>query len=111
MQRLHYIGDSVLVPDAVCEAVMRLARALADERVSDVVRVPIIDEAGTLSEAELLLGPASQLFATPAADVAEIAVPPELVADIKRRTAKLETSHSQPEASTRVTPLRDEFDG
>ena len=110
MQRLHFIGDSVLVPDDVCNAVMRLARALADQHVSDVVRVPIVDEAGTLTQAELLLGPASQLFATPAGDVTEIEVSQDLVAEINRRTAKLEISHGRPEASARVSPLRDEFD-
>lgn len=110
MQRLHYTGDTLLVPDAVCEAILALASALADVQVSDVVRVPIVDEAGTLTEARMLIGPASQLYATPADDVTEIDVDPELVADIRRRTARLGVARSEPESTVRATRLRDAFD-
>jgi len=103
MQRLHYTGDSLLVPDDVCEAILDLARALAVMQVSDVVRVPIVDEAGTLTEAELLIGPASQLYATPADDVTEIRVDPALVTELKRRTAELEMAHSATDLSGRST--------
>jgi hypothetical protein len=105
MQRLHYTGDSLLVPDDVCAAILDLARALAVMQVSDVVKVPIVDDAGTVTEAELLVGPASQLYATPAEDVSEIRFDPALVAELRRRTAELEMAHSATDLSGRqVSP-------
>ena len=89
MQRLHYTGDSLLVPDAVCEAIMTFAAALAGERVSDVVRVPVMDEAGVVTHASILIGPASQLYTTPAPDASEIYVAPGLVEEILHRAAVL----------------------
>ena len=103
MQRLHYTGDSILVSDDVCVAILELARALAVMQVSEVVKVPIVDEAGSLTEAELLIGPASQLYATPAGDVSDIEVDPELVEDLRRRTAELEMAHSATDMSGRST--------
>jgi hypothetical protein len=99
MQRLHYTGDSILVSDDVCAAILDLARALAVMQVSEVVKVPIVDEAGSLTEAELLIGPASQLYSTPADDVSNIEVDPELVAELRRRTAELEKAHSATDIS------------
>jgi hypothetical protein len=104
MQRLHYTGDSILVSDDVCAAILDLARALAVMQVSEVVKVPIVDEAGSLTEAELLIGPASQLYATPAADVSDIAVDPGLVDQLRRRIAELEMAHSATDISGGSTP-------
>lgn len=102
MQRLHYTGDTLLMPDAVCEAVMDFARALAGTRTSDVVRVPVVDESGILTEAVILIGPASQLYAMPAPDVSEIEVDPRLLEDIVRRAAELAPARSGPDhAATR----------
>lgn len=89
MQRLHYTGDSLLIPDRVCEAILAFARALASEHKSDVVRVPIMDDAGVITEAAILIGPASQLYATPAPDASEIEVRPGVVEDILDRAAEL----------------------
>jgi hypothetical protein len=97
MQRLHYTGDSLLVPDAVCDAIFTFASALAGERISDVVRVPIVDEAGVTTIASILIGPASQLYATPAPDSNEIDVDPELVEEILRRAGALTPSRHSSE--------------
>ena len=94
MQRLHYTGDTLLVPDAVCEAVMDFARVLAGTQTSDVVRVPVMDQSGMVTEAVLLIGPASQIYAMPAPDVSEIDVDPRVLEDIKRRAAKLAPARS-----------------
>src|SRR6478609_7942936 len=97
MQRLHYTGDSLLVPDAVCDAIFTFASALAGERASDVVRVPIVDEAGVTTIAAILIGPASQLYAIPAPDSSEIDVDPGLVEEILRRAAVLAPARSSPD--------------
>lgn len=66
MRRLHYSGDSVLVSDRTCKAVLRYARALAEADSSDVVSVPVIQEGGAIVLAHFLIGPASQIYSMPA---------------------------------------------
>ena len=65
MRRLHYSGDSVLVSDRTCKAVLRYARALAEADSSDVVSVPVVQE-GAVVLAHFLIGPASQIYSMPA---------------------------------------------
>ena len=71
MRRLHYSGDSVLVSDRTCKAVMRYARALAEADSSDVVSVPVIQDGGAIVLAHFLIGPASQIYSLPAAGGAD----------------------------------------
>ncbi len=92
MHRLSYAGDSVYVADDVCSALMDYAGALAEAQTADVVTIPIIDEAGLQTEAEILVGPASQLFSTRVEHMREDAQDPETVADLRDRTAKLRES-------------------
>ena len=42
MMTLYYTGQSVLLTDDVCEALLRYAQALADSQGSDVVTVPVL---------------------------------------------------------------------
>jgi len=99
----------VLIPDIVSEAVIRFARSLAQVGISDVVRVPIVDEAGAVSEAELLIGPASELYTTPAPDVSEIQVEPAVIEEINRRAESLAEAQlrAESEATSSKTSLDD----
>ena len=92
MMTLNYTGRSVLMPNDVCEALLRYAQALADSQSSDVVSVPVIAEGGALVAAEFLLGPASQLYAVPAADGADDQGNGEAVAELDRRGRLLRPS-------------------
>ncbi|MCR2764410.1 hypothetical protein NQ152_12935 [Microbacterium sp. zg.B48] len=92
MMTLHYTGRSVLMPNDVCDAVLRYARALADTQSSDVVAVPVIAEGGNLVDAEFLLGPASQLYAVPAADSSNDRGNAAAVAELDRRISLLHPS-------------------
>lgn len=65
---LYFTGQSVLVADDVCDALLRYAQALAETQGSDVVTVPVLTDEGESVTAEFLLGPASQLYATVAGD-------------------------------------------
>ena len=72
MRRLYYAGGDILIDDAVSKALLRFARALAENSTSDIVSVPVRSEAGSTTNAHLLLGPSSQLFSVPVAEAAEL---------------------------------------
>ena len=89
MRTLHYMGETVLLDDDVCQALLRYAQALADTKRSDVVTIPFIAADGTPAAAEFLLGPASQLYATPAPDQPHRADNAGTVEDLDERTRLL----------------------
>jgi len=92
MRRLFYAGGEILIDDAVCKALLRFARALAENSASDIISVPIRSEACATTNAHLLLGPASQLFSVPVADAVELPSDAELIMDLEDRTARLRPS-------------------
>lgn len=65
MRRLFYASGDVLISDVICKATLRYARALADSGQYDVVSLPVYGEDGEQARVHMLLGPSSQLFATP----------------------------------------------
>ncbi|GAA1952426.1 hypothetical protein [Microbacterium deminutum] len=89
MQRLHYAGDTIVISDEVSTALLAFAAALAEAQTSEVVAVPVLDELGIVTKVDILLGPASQLFATPVSGLREIETDGGLVADLRRRTSLL----------------------
>ena len=86
---LYYTGQAVLLADDVCEALLRYAQALADTQSSDVVTVPVLAPDGQSIQAEFLLGPASQLYATAAGDSHADPSHPGVVEELDRRTRLL----------------------
>lgn len=94
MLQLHFTGDTVLMADDVCEALLRYARSLAENQTSDIVTVPVVTEAGEVAMAEFLLGPASQLFATPMPGTKEQGSDAAVVADLDGRADRLRPSHA-----------------
>lgn len=63
MKRIHYASGSLLTGDAIADAVVRFAAALADNATAAEVHAPAILDDGEVGEALLLLGPASQMLA------------------------------------------------
>ena len=92
MRRLYYAGGDILIDDAVSKALLRFARALAENSTSDIVSVPVRSETGSTTNAHLLLGPSSQLFSVPVAEAAELPPDTELILDLEDRTARLRPS-------------------
>lgn len=92
MQRLHYTGDTILMADDTAAALLEYASALAEANTSDVVRVPVVDETGAETTAELLIGPASQLYTMPAIGVEDVPGDSEVNAELRLRAAKLRPS-------------------
>ncbi|WP_251453647.1 hypothetical protein [Microbacterium sp. Marseille-Q6648] len=98
MQLLHYTGDTLLTTDDVANALMAYASALADSHTSDVVVVPILDQRGDVVMAEMLLGPASQLYSTPADGAgAEVEVDEAVVQDLRLRARRLRHPEASPD--------------
>jgi hypothetical protein len=89
MRRLHYSGGHVLIGDAMCKAVLRYARALAEVNQADIITIPIASEGGGIEQAHFLIGPASQLFDTPVENSSEDPTDPEVVAELERVTRRL----------------------
>jgi hypothetical protein len=109
MRRLHYAGGSVITADPVCKATLRYARALAENRTSDVVSIPVLSEGGTVGLAHLLIGPASQLLSTPVLDPAEDFPDDGIVAELERRTRGLQPPRPEWPDEMEDVPAVDEF--
>jgi len=84
MMAFHYAGESVLLTDDVCDALLLYAHTLAETCGSDVVTVPVSTVDGRTSTAKFLLGPASQIYATQVPDN-EQRTYPDVVEDLRRR--------------------------
>jgi hypothetical protein len=106
MQRLHYTGDTLLVADEVAEVLLAYASALADARISDIVVIPVLDDSGETTRAELLLGPASQLYTTPVPGIPESAPDEALIRDLRERTTRLQPSRPSPESAAPWNGIR-----
>ena len=112
MRRLYYASGNMLLADSTCKAVLRYARALADSNKADVVMVPVVTEGGSLAYAHMLIGPASQLFSTPVENSQNEPLDAEAIAELERRTARLQPSRpTWPSEMTDVPDLKDlDFD-
>ena len=89
MRHLYYAGNSVLLADVTCKALLRYARALAEAGKSDIASVPVITEGGSRAYAHILIGPASQLFSTPVPDSSDEPVDAEVILEMERLTRQL----------------------
>jgi len=108
MRRLYYASGAVLVSDVTCKALLRYARALAENGRYDVVSVPVYGE-DEGAHAHLLVGPASELFAIPVPsggqeDPADV----DLVRLLEQRTQALDPSRPEWREEMRDVP---EFEG
>ncbi len=77
-----------MVSADTCDAVFRYAQALADAGRSDIVTIPILVE-GRREFSNMLLGPASLLFCTPAPDSDIDMEDPAMLEQLRERTAAL----------------------
>jgi len=96
MKTIHYAGDSVLMNDELADAVVEYAAALARVGSSAELTVPVVIQDGSVLSASMLLGPASQLIATPSPEAKEAAADTELLADINREIALLGSVTAEP---------------
>lgn len=91
MKTITYAGDRFLTGDAIATAVMDYARALARSGDADTVEIPVRDDAGGLTVATLLIGPASQIAAEETDDPHGELHDEAVVADLAHRSRAAET--------------------
>lgn len=65
MKNIHYAGEQAMTGDAIADAVLDYAETLAKHESSATIDVPVVSPNGTVANARFLIGPASQLVATP----------------------------------------------
>lgn len=91
MKTLTYAGDTFLTGDDIADEVLALARALADTGTAATVEIPILTPEGERSRATLLIGPASQIVASPAQSADEELIDDALVAELREKVRATES--------------------
>jgi hypothetical protein len=89
MERIHYAGGTILTGTEISRALLEYAAALARRDTSATVDVPVRDENGRLTNANLLVGPASQLISVHEEGAEDEVVAPEFVAELHAKTRLL----------------------
>lgn len=102
MKLIHYAGDVLLTSDAIAQAVVEYAAALARAESSTELTIPIVLSDGTTATASLLLGPASQLVTQPAVGPVAELDDELLVDDIIARTNALGPVRAVPAGASSV---------
>jgi len=107
MKRIHYAGGAALTSNALADAVLAYAEALAKsaQPQADIVTVPVVLDSGHAGEASLLIGPASQLL-TVSEDAEMLKVPDDagIVAELQRRTRRVGSPRPMTQASGQSDP-------
>ena len=106
MRQLHYSGEFIIVSYDICEAIFHYARALANANLADVVTIPILAN-GKRDFSNLLLGPASALFCTPAPHSDVNLDDPKVLSYMRERTLALRPSRAHVESPSAVVPAQD----
>jgi hypothetical protein len=93
MERIYYAGNTIHTGTAIAHALLGYAQALASNTASATVVIPIVHDDGSVVQAEILIGPASQLIAEEYdADGPELE-DPEVVERLSKATAGLAVVH------------------
>jgi hypothetical protein len=98
MMKLDYAGGQVLLSDALCHALLNYSADIARTGGSENLHIPVMTVDGIRGLAEVVVGPASQLLATPT-DAAEVDLDDsQAIDDIVARSAALQPSQGMPVA-------------
>ncbi len=65
MRCVTYAGETVMTTDDVAASLVELTAAVAKEGQSDAVSIPIVTEAGTVAQAELVIGVGNDVLSAP----------------------------------------------
>jgi hypothetical protein len=89
MERIHYSGDDLLTGDDIALAVVHFAEALAKSDTSASIAIPTRRVDGSVGQAHLLLGPASELASENEESEFDEIVDQDLVRRLEKMTASL----------------------
>lgn len=96
MKRIFYATGSIVTGDRTAEAVLAYAEALSQRETSDTITIPVMNSDGTQGEAELLIGPASQLMAVTELPLGRNVDDEDTLLSIERRIEGLLRPEAQP---------------
>jgi hypothetical protein len=89
MRKIVYAGGTFYTGDALAEAMLDYAAALARAETSATTFIPARTTEGTTGDLEILLGPASQLTSEPSPDISPEIVDEDALLRLLRLTAEL----------------------
>ena len=105
--KLDYAGGEVLVSNALSHALAEFSAHIARTGGSDNLTIPVLTLDGIRGNAEVVVGPASQLLSSPT-DVPEVDLDDDdAIADIVMRTSALETARAFPETDANFGAVPD----
>lgn len=107
MRKIVYAGSTFYTGDALAEALMDYARALARHGIADTIFVPGRTMQGDTDRMELLIGPASQIVSEPVELVGVEIEDDELVGRLHDLTAQLAPRKPAAEATDGSDDERD----
>lgn len=90
MKWIDYAGTRLETSDAIADAVIQYAVALARHGIADHVHIPVVTANGSIAQYDMLLGPASQLIALPAVSAVSDPDDRALLDDLAERIRLLE---------------------
>jgi hypothetical protein len=99
MKRVSYAGETFLTADDTADALMHLTAALGRAQNAQVVELPTVDARGRHQIVVLVVGPASQLVATPEESIYEEPESSAIVAELEARTQAMRANYGQALAS------------
>jgi hypothetical protein len=89
MERIDYAGKTLLTGSAIAHALLSYAQALAQQSTSATVTIPVQHDDGSRHNAEVLIGPASQLVSEDYETGGPELEDEEVVAALNAATARL----------------------
>jgi hypothetical protein len=96
MERIYYAGNTVRTGSAIAHALLGYAQALANDASSAAISIPTMHDDGTVVQAEILIGPASQLITEEDPWDGPELEDAEVVAQLSSATAALAVVHPMP---------------
>jgi hypothetical protein len=110
MKSIRYAADEFLTGDAIADALVGFAAALAQHESSMAVDIPVRFASGEIIPVSFLLGPASQLVAVPMPHEHDEVLDDELVTWMRAETARVGKSSAMPVENAPNSRPSDDFD-
>jgi hypothetical protein len=110
MRKIYYTGGYLVTGDRTCKAVLRFARALANQNQADVIDIPVVNEGGTVVTAHLLIGPASQIFSVPLENSRDEPFDADVIEELEQRTLELQPNRPVWGMEMKDVPDLDDFE-